>query len=145
MDTRKLLGLDKFEINYISKANAATFTKANIKKELRKNWKVYYNAALVHHFPIGKRMGMPGCHGHHHKHIAWPGFNPVQGAYEWHQLGAGHSRSATYTNADDMWQNGFLIMYINDNTKSVNFEYIQITDFAIAGGKKYRRQESEHY
>lgn len=143
LDTRELLGLDKYEVNYIAKANAATFTKGNITKELRKNWKVYYNAALVHHFPIGKRMGMPGCHGHHHKHIVWPGFNPTQGAYEWHQLGAGHKRSATYTNADDMWQNGFLIMYINDTTKSVNFEYIQVTDFAIAGGKKYRRTKSE--
>jgi|TARA_B100002003_G_scaffold56198_1_gene51681 hypothetical protein len=145
MGTREILGLDKFEINYIAKANAATFTSANIKKELRKNWKVYYETALIHHFPIGKRMGMPGCHGHHHKHLVWPGFSPQYGPYEWHQIGAGHERTATYTNADDMWQNGFLIMYLNTKSKSVNFEYIQVTDFAIAGGKKYRRTASEIY
>ena len=40
-----------YEINYISKAGAATFTKGHIKKELRKNWKVYYDSVLAHHYP----------------------------------------------------------------------------------------------
>ncbi len=144
-DLRWLLGLDKFEINYISKASAATFTKGHIKKELRKNWKVYYDSVLAHHYPIGQRMGMPGWHGHHHKHIVWPHFNPTFGPYEWHQVGAGHIRSATYTNADDMWQNGFLIAYVNSSTKQSIFEYIQVTDMAISGGKFYRRKKSEQY
>ena len=55
-DLRWLLGLDKYEINYISKAGAATFTKGHIKKELRKNWKVYYDSVLAHHYPIGQRI-----------------------------------------------------------------------------------------
>jgi len=144
-DIKWLLGLDKFEINYVAKANAAAFTKANIKKEVKKNWKVYHDSALAHHFPIGQRMGMPGWHGHHHKHIVTPFYSPTYGAYEWHQVGAGHKRRASYTNSDDMWQNGFMIAYINPSTKSTNFEYIQVTDMAVAGGTYYYRRESEKY
>ena len=144
-DLRWFLGLDKFEVNYISKAAAATFTKANITKELRKNWKVYYDSVLAHHYPIGRNMGMPGFHGHHHKHCVYPHYSPTFGAYEWHQLGAGHDRSATYTNADDMWQNGFMIAYVNPSTKKSVFEYIAVTDMAVSGGKMYRRRASERY
>ncbi len=144
-DLRWLLGLDKYEINYISKAKAATFTKGEMKKELQKNWKVYYDTCIAHHFPIGQRMGMPGWHGHHHKHIQWPHYSPVYGAYEWHQLGAGHIRYASYTHADDMWQNGFMIAYVLPATKRVNFEYIQVSDFAVAGGKFYYRNKDERF
>ena len=142
-DLRYMLGLDDFEVNYISKANAKAFTKGNIKSELSKSWKVYYGSVLAHHFPIGKTFGMPGWHGHHHKHIVYPQFSPVFGPYEWHQIGAGHVRSASYTNADDRWQNGFMIAYVNPETKSSIFEYIQVTDMAVVGGKFYYRNKDE--
>jgi len=144
-DLRWLLGLDKFEINYISKASANAFTKGDVHKELRKNWKVYYDSFLAHHYPLGQRMGMPGFHGHHHKHIVSPHYSPVFGPYEWHQVGAGHIRTATYTNSDDFWQNGFLIVYINPSTRKSITEYIAVTDMAVSGGKMYRRRESEKY
>ena len=143
-DLRDFLGLSEYEINYYSKANSKAFTKGDIKKELGNNWKVYYDCVLSHHFPIGEKWGMPGWNGHHHKHIVKTHFSPSFGSYEWHQIGAGHIRSATYTNADIMWSNGFLIAYVHPATRTSTFEYVQITDTAMVGGKFYKRQNDEY-
>ena len=138
----KLLGLDKYEINYIAKADLATFSKTDFNKELSKNYKVYFNTVLCHHFPHARSMGMPGVNGHHHRHELWSHYNPIFGPYEWHQLGSGHNRSASYTEGEK-WHNGFALINLNTETKSTNFDYIPITDFAISGGKWYHRQEGE--
>jgi hypothetical protein len=87
-------------------------------------------------------MGLPGVNGHHHKHVVWSEFNPVYGAYEWHQLGAGHKRSASYCEGEK-WHLGFTIVNIDTHTRSVNFDYIPITDFAVSGGEWYYRNVNE--
>jgi hypothetical protein len=142
MTIRELLGLDRFQINYIAKADLAAWTERDVKKEVSKNYKVYDGAFLAHHFPQGRDMGMPGVNGHHHKHEVWPNFNPMFGAYEWHQMGCGHRRDASYC-AGEKWHMGFLIAHIDTLTKQVVSEYIQITDFACVGGKFYHRGTTE--
>lgn len=138
----KLLGLDRYEINYIAKADLAAINKKEIAKELGKNYKVYWDVFLAHHFPEGKRLAMPGWNGHHHSHYVWQFFNPSYGAYEWHQLGAGHRRDAEYC-AGEKWGNGFLIANCNVDTKSTVMDYCQVTDFAVVGGKFYTRTKEE--
>ena len=138
----KLLGLEQFEINYIAKADLAAFTKRDFEKELAANYKVYYDTVLVHHFPHARNMGLPGVNGHHHKHQVWSEFNPVFGAYEWHQLGSGHKRSASYCEGE-RWHNGFALINVDTQTRSTAFDYISVTDFAVAGGKWYHRNPSE--
>lgn len=140
----KLLGLEEFEVNYIAQADLASWTKRDQERELANNYKIYWDSFLVHHFPHARNMGMPGVNGHHHKHQVWPMFSPMFGAYEWHQLGSGHRRRASYTEGEK-WHNGFAIVNVNKETKSTAFDYIQITDFAISGGKWYHRQKSEDY
>lgn len=142
MSIRELLGLDRFEVNYIAKADLAAFTKKDFDKELAKNYKVYYNTVLAHHFPYARNMGLPGVNGHHHSHVVWPEFSPHFGAYEWHQLGAGHKRSASYTEGEK-WHNGFAICNIDTLSQSTAFDYVAITDFAVSGGKFYHRELSE--
>lgn len=142
MTVGKLLGLDRFEINYIAQADLAAWTKREQQKELERNYKVYYDALLVHHFPHARNMGLPGCNGHHHKHIVWSEFNPIYGAYEWHQLGSGHKRSAAYCEGEK-WNTGFAIVNIDTHTRAVNFDYVPVSDFAVSGGKWYVREESE--
>lgn len=137
----KLLGLDKYEINYIAKADLKAWNKRDEEKELANNYKVYFDSFLVHHLPQARNMGMPGCHGHHHKHIVWSSFSPTFGTYEWHQLGCGHKRSASYCEGEK-WGLGFGLVHIDTQTKTTNFEYIPVTDFAIAGGKWYQRDFS---
>lgn len=142
MSVRSLLGLDRFEINYIAKADLSAFREVDIKTELGKNYKIYDDCFLAHHFPHGRKMNMPGINGHHHRHEVWSHFNPMFGAYEWHQMGCGHKRSATYC-AGEQWGMGFVIAHIDTLKKSVVHEYIQITDHACVGGKFYYRAANE--
>lgn len=138
----KLLGLDQFEINYVAKADLAAYTKQERAKEVANNYKVYYDTVLAHHFPHARNMGMPGVNGHHHSHQCWSMFNPVYGAYEWHQMGSGHKRSASYCEGEK-WHNGFAICHIDTKTRATNFEYVPITDHAVVGGKWLTRNPDE--
>jgi hypothetical protein len=140
----KLLGLDKFEINYVGRGDLAArnWTDKDHRGEIEKNWKVFHKSFLIHHYPEGRKKNMPGCHGHHHKHLVWSYDSPVYGAYEWHQLGGMHIRDASYTDGQ-RWNNGFALVHIDTHKKVSNVEYIMITDFCYAGGKPYERKKSE--
>lgn len=140
----QLLGLDKFQINYVAKADLAAYSKADVTREIGKNYKIYWDSFMVHHFPHAKNMGLPGVNGHHHKHEVWSLFNPVYGAYEWHQMGSGHKRDASYC-AGERWHNGFAVVNIDTATRATNFDYVPITDFAVSGGKFYYREPNESY
>ena len=138
----KLLGLDDFEINYIAKADLAAWTKRDFEKELANNYKIYWDTVLCHHIPHARNMGLPGVNGHHHRHHVWSQFSPIYGPYEWHQMGAGHMRSASYCEGE-RWHNGFTLINVDTKTRSTNFDYIAVTDFAVSGGKWYYRAPEE--
>jgi hypothetical protein len=142
MTIRQLFGLDRFEVNYHAKADLAAYRERDITKELGRNYIIYDDCLLVHHFPEGRRMGLPGVNGHHHKHISWPDFSPVYGAFEWHQLGCGHRRDASYCSGEK-WHMGFMIANSDTQTRQVNFDYVPVTDFAVSGGVWYTRQPDE--
>ncbi len=142
MSLQQLFGLDKFEINYVAKGDLAAYSKAEQARELQNNYRVYYDALMCHHFSYARNMGIPGINGHSHKHVVWPMFNVTYGAYEWHQLGAGHRRSASYCEGEK-WHTGFALVHIDTHTKATVIEYIPITDFAVVGGKFYYREPSE--
>ena len=86
---------------------------------------------------------MPGCHGHHHKHLCKTKFSPVYGVFEWHQLGCGHRRSASYCEGE-RWGMGFALIHADTQEKRVNFDYVTVSDFAVVGGKWYYRNEKEN-
>lgn len=142
MTISKLLGLEEFEMNYVAQADMTAFTKSDTTKEVKNNYRIYWDALLAHHFPHARHMGLPGVNGHHHKHEVWPMFSPIYGAYEWHQLGSGHKRSASYCNGEQ-WHNGFALAHIDTLTKATVIEYFPITNFAVVGGKYYYRDKSE--
>lgn len=141
MNVAKLLGLDRFEVNYTAKADLAAYTATEVKNEVARNFKVYDDALLCHHFPEGRLMGVPGVNGHHHRFQVWPEYNNTYGAYSWIQAGCGHKRDASYCNGEK-WSMGFTIAHIDTDKKQTNFEYVAITDFAVAGGKYYFRGEN---
>lgn len=93
-DIPKLLGINEFEVNFVGVADLKAWTERDIKKELSRNWKTYWDSVMACHFPDAKKFHMPGFGGHHHKHIVWPFRSPHYGACEFHQMGAGHYRSA---------------------------------------------------
>ncbi len=138
----QLLGLDQFEVNLIARTDLAAWTERDIKKELQQNWVNLYDCVVGHHYPEGRQMGYPGWNGHHHKHIVWPGFNPKHGAYEWHQIGCGHRRDATFTNGEK-WANGFLTVHLDIEKHTSQFDYTQILDHCVLGGDWYIRAPEE--
>jgi DNA-binding Lrp family transcriptional regulator len=145
MTVPDLLGLTKFEVNYVARMDLAAFNEADIKKELAKNYVILYDALLFHHFPQGKSMGYPGANGHHHKHLVWHDFSPQFGPYEWHQMGCGHVRRASYC-AGEQWSNGFLLVHVDTTTKKSQFEYIDTThDHCMIGGRFYERELDERF
>ncbi len=139
----KLLGLDEYEINYISREDLTVFTESDLKKEIGKNYLVKFDSVLFHHYPEGKKYGLPGCNGHHHSRKTETLHNLTYGTYEWNQLGAGHIRKASFCDAQK-WSNGFMITHVDTHKHRVQFEYVDTTqDFAIMGGKWYTRNEDE--
>jgi len=142
-DIPKLLGLDTYQLNYIGRGSLAAWTKRDMEKEIERNYKVYFDCVLAHHFPkIGQKKGLPGFSGHHHKLQVWPLESPLYGPSPWYQMGAMHVRDASYTDGE-RWSNGFLLVHVDTKTKRSAFEYIDIGDHAYAGGKFYERLPSE--
>ncbi len=87
-------------------------------------------------------MGLSGWCGHHHNHKMWSSYSPILGNIEFHQLGSGHVRDATFCQADK-WSNGFLIAHVDTHKKRSVLDYITVSDFAVIGGMRYRRTEDE--
>ena len=135
----KLLGLDEFEINYIAKADMTAYNKSDIEKEIKKNYKVYYDSFLVHHHPEGKKLGFPGINGHHHKLVIDTHYNEIFQSYQWIQSGCGHMRDAEYT-MGEKWSLGFVLAHVDTESCKTIFEPININqEFAVVGGKYYFR------
>lgn len=141
-DVPKLLGLTEYEVNYISRTDLGTFTERDVKNEVSKNYWIGYDALLAHHFPEGKDMGYPGWNGHHHRHFSWSFYSPTFKTYEWHQLGCGHRRVATYT-AGEKWGLGLLLAHVDRLTRTSQMEHFSLQDHVVVGGKWYARQASE--
>ena len=137
----QILGLDKFQVNYIAPADLAVFNEKDTKAQLRRNFTIFYEFLVAHHFPEGSKYGLPGWNGHHHSHKCDSHFSPVHGSYEWHQLGSGHKREASYCNGEK-WTNGFLLVHADTLAKRAQFEYIDTSsDHCVIGGKWYGRQD----
>lgn len=140
----KLLGLDRFEINLIARADMTAFNERDIKTQLARNYTTLWDGSLLFgHFPEMRNMGLPGASGHHHKHIVWTAYSPAHGPYEWHQTGCGHMREASYCNGE-RWANGFLLAHCDTLTRRTQFEYVDLSHTAaMVGGKWYSRSDGE--
>lgn len=142
MTIGSLLGLDRFEVNYIAKGDLAAYTLRNMQSEIGKSYKVYWDTVLAHHFPEGKAMGLPGFNGHHHNWEVSKCYSHERGSYQWVHAGCGHIRDATYTNGQK-WQMEFGLCHVNTKTKSVLHECIPVNDWALVGGRYYYREAAE--
>lgn len=138
----KALKLDDYEMNYVAEADLAAWTKREERGELSKNFRIYYDCLLVHHYPQARDYGYPGFCGHNHKHEMWHSYSPQFGPYEWHQIGCGHRRDANYTDGLK-WSNGFVLAHVDTELKEVLFEYVPVYNQAIVGGKFYYRAKDE--
>lgn len=142
MTVGSLLGLDKYEVRYVARGDLAAWNKSDIRKELSRNYEVYFDTFLVDHFPDGIRRGLSGVNGHHHKFVASSFYSELRGSCLWYQLGCGHRRSAEYCDGQ-FWNMGFSVNHIDTHNHRVSMNYHPVGDFAEVGGKFYFRDESE--
>ena len=140
----KLLGLDEFQINYIAKCDLATYNLTDQAKEIKKNYKVYFDSMIAHHYPAGASLGMPGINGHHHKVEIRSLYNETFGAYQWVQAPAMHRADASYT-MGEKWSTGFVIAHVDTLNRQTIFEPVSVRDFACVGGRYlYRETKNDH-
>lgn len=142
MDTRQLLGLDKFGLNYISKADLGAGNKNDLKREIAKNYKIYADCFCTSHYPMYNRFEMAGVNGHHHKIQVTPVRTLQHHTRMWAEHGCGHMLDASFCDGDQ-WQLGFSIVDIHKPTMSVNIQVVPVTHIAQVGGKYYERQANE--
>jgi predicted phosphodiesterase len=144
-DMRKWLGLDKWEVNYHARGSLKAFNVRDIKKEITKNFYCFNNQLLFHHFPEGRKRGMPGASGHLHKHDMWASYHHLYGPVEWHQMGGGHVRFNDYQQSmGEQWGNGFLICHADTKTLHTQMNYIDCSnEHCVVDGKYYLRNEAE--
>lgn len=143
MGVSELIGLDKFEVNYIAKANLGAFTENEFKKEIAKNYYIAYDTVVFHHFPQVKSWGMHSQSGHHHFAKVDTSFTVKNGPVHWVQAGCGHVRNASY-GMGEKWTNGFALWHVDTQKKQAQFELINCSYSAcVIGGQWYERTEEE--
>jgi len=137
-----LLGLDKYEINFISRNDLSVYKESDIKKEISKNYIIKHGCIAYTHYPT-REFGMNTVYGHNHKYHCESVWNASVGNYELVQSGAMCLRNAEYTHGNK-WTNGFLISHLQINDKFVQNEYINTTfNHCVVGGKWYERNENQ--
>ena len=143
MTVPRLLGLDEFRMNYVARGDLAAWTVRDQTAELRKNYRVFWECLLVGHYPQMRSMGLAGVCGHHHKHEMWTNYSPLTGPVEFHQIGGGHRREASYCQADK-WSNGYMLANVDTHAGRVAFDYVDVShNHAMIGGLFYERSTDE--
>ena len=133
-----LLGLDKFEVNYIAKGDLGVYSLSDMHREIAKNYKVYFDSFIVSHEAGAKNLGFPGVNGHHHKTVVESLYNEHFGSYNWIQCGAGHKLDASYCHPK--WQQGFVIATCDTHSRQTVFDTVTFSEeFAVVGGVFYER------
>lgn len=143
---KEFLGLKEFGVNYYARADFANFTESDIRNQIARNYYQFEDFFLCHHFPQGKKFGMPGCSGHHHKLEVESLFNKTYGSYNWFQTGGGARRHVDYMNTmGEFWNNGFMIVTVDtENVRNTMFNYVDCThEHCVLNGVIYSRSEDE--
>lgn len=135
-----IFGLDEFKINWYSKVDFKAFSHYQMKKEVRSNYKVYFDCYVVSHI-WDKKFNISGTSGHHHRIEYRSDFNLHSGNISWVQTPAMHKKDAEYLSSACKWDVGFLKTYIHIKEKQVVQEVVEVHDnWAIVDGVLYERK-----
>lgn len=136
----KIFGLDEFEINLIAKVDLTASNKEEINKELKQNYKIYFDCFVACHIPIGSLMNLAGTNGHHHKAELRSHFDILRGSHTWMQTPGMHGLSADYIDGPVDWNLGFGLTYINTELKEViQYPIVVYPNWAFVNGVYYKR------
>ena len=135
----QLLGLDLFQINLVSKGNTTAFKINEIKDEMAKNWKTYFNSIVANHTGY-EGFGLTTVSAHTHtprmETEALLGRGPINKI----TMGCMCGLDADYTERKTNWQNGFAIAYVDPIHERVQVNNILFTEpFVNVNGRFYHR------
>lgn len=143
LSLKDVFGLDEFEINLIAKLDLAAFSNADVNKELKQNYEVYYESFVAHHYE-DLNFGLSGTNGHTHRPKQTTFRNYPMGRLIWTSTGSMRKTDADYIIGFTQWLNSFLVAYIDTQTKQVIHNHVIIQDgFAVFEGKVYERLDEE--
>lgn len=114
----QIFGLDKYEINWVSKFDLGAYNKSDINNEIKKNYKIYYETFVLAHIPDKRLKNMSGSNGHHHVgrlegHTWVDPATSLAKFTQWTQTPALHIPYAEYLNNVPGWNVGFAEANIN--------------------------------
>lgn len=135
-----IMGLSEFEINLVTKHDLAAFRSADIRSEIAKNRKTYFNCLTASHYPDPKfTLGTNWVSGHTHK----PGMHSSSSELLGPLLGVVNGGmckvDASYVekNRD---QNGFTIVEFNvENSRCQLTPIVFADEFVNVAGIRYTR------
>lgn len=136
-----ILGLDDYDINLVAKLDLSAWSPTDIKDELRENYRVYYNAFMVHHY-MDTSLGISGASGHEHRPLQHTFVNLPMGKCTWTQMGAMKNCRTEYVSGADKWTNSFVLAHIDTVKNVVQQEHVIIPgDHCVLHGKLYERKK----
>jgi len=138
-DFAKLLGLDKFEVNFISKDNLVVYQEQRSRKEIDKNFVILYEFFAIGHTQEVRKHGLPCVWSHNHTYKTFDNYDYRFGAYHNVQTGCMCVKDSNYCESSH-WSNGFLITHVDTEKKTFQNEYVDCSnDFCMMGGLFYER------
>lgn len=137
-----VFGVDKYQINIVSKLDLGAFTKTDMNNEMKQNYQVYYGCYGVCHEPDERiRRSISGTNGHHHSASMVSDANLTFGSITWVQTPAMHVRDAEYLKNFCAWNMGFLEVIINVDIKQVIQKVHTVhEDWTVIDGVYYERK-----
>jgi predicted phosphodiesterase len=140
-----LLGLDKYEINLVSKGSTAAFQPKEIRSEMLKNWKVYFNCLVCNHTG-DENFGLTCISGHIHKPRMTTKVHVNTGPVNNVVTGCMCKPDADYTIRKTDWQLGFAIAYVDANSERVQVNNVLFNDnFVNVNGRYYFRDSEDAF
>jgi hypothetical protein len=136
----KLLCLDKYEINFVSKDDLCVYKETEVKREVNKNYIVLHNQLAIGHTPQIKKLQMNSIHGHLHQLTLQTGYSYSNGQYQHLGLGCMCVVDAHYAENVAHWNQSFSLVHIDTHKKGLQFEIIDCSsDGVMIGGKFLER------
>jgi len=139
LDLAALFGLPKYEINLVSKGNTAAYQTKEIKEEMAKNFKLYFNCLVCNHTGY-ESFGVTTVSGHTHRAELTSEVHLIQGPINKLTTGCMCKLDADYTSTKTNWQNSFCIAYIDPFAEKVQLNHAMFTEpFINVNGRYYYR------
>jgi predicted phosphodiesterase len=134
-----LLGLDPFEINLVSKGNTTAYQSKEIRDEMAKNFKMYFDCFVCNHTG-DENFGLTCVGGHTHKPALKTIVMLKRGPVNQVTTGCMCKPDADYLITKSNWQQGFAVVYVDPINERVQVNNILFTDvFVNVNGRYYFR------